>query len=118
MLFWRIMLWAALIVTSYDMAHANPTLLRSWRGAAILGLIAIFLTTYELFERTTTRRGVCWPSPYRLVLGYLIVQIGVALLLLHFNTSFLGPLFALMPCQAVRARRFSLPQSCIRFARA
>lgn len=96
MWFWRAVLWVSLALAAYNTLHNNPALLGSWRGTAMFALIGVFLLVYELFEHSDARQNNRWPVPYWQVLSYVIVQISCSLVLLHYSSSFLGVLFALM----------------------
>jgi signal transduction histidine kinase len=89
-------LWISLAIAIYNAIRLDPTLPRTWRGAALVLLIAGFLVCYEAYERSEARRGGHWPVPYRRVLLYLILQLTFIAILLHATPSFMGAGFALM----------------------
>jgi hypothetical protein len=93
---WRMIVLVSFGFGSVSAQGQNAALFSSWRGAAMLLLIGAFLISYELYERTETRRGGDWPTPIRTMLLYLIAQLAIMGLLLQFGRGFSGPIFALM----------------------
>jgi signal transduction histidine kinase len=108
--------WCVIVLVSFGFGIVSAqgqdsALFSSWRGAAMLLLIGVFLIGYELYERTETRRGGHWPMPYRTVLLYLIVQLAIMGALLQFGRGFSGPIFALMGqvCASIPIRKWPIP---------
>src|SRR4051812_23398657 len=110
-IFWRAIVLASFGFGLVSALGQDSTLFSSWRGAAMLLLIGAFLVGYELYERTETRRGACWPMPYRTVLLYLIIQLAIMGTLLQIDRGFSGPIFALMGqiCSSIPIRRWPIP---------
>jgi signal transduction histidine kinase len=110
-IFWRMIVLVSFGFGIVSARQQNPALFSSWRGAAMLLLIGVFLAGYELYERTETRRGGHWPMPYRTVLLYLIFQLAIMGMLLQFGRGFSGPIFALMGqvCSSIPIRRWPIP---------
>jgi signal transduction histidine kinase len=108
--------WRAIVLVSFGFGIVSAqgqdsALFSSWRGAAMLLLIGAFLISYELYERTETRRGGHWPMPYRTMLLYLIIQLTIMGMLLQFGRGFSGPIFALMGqvCSSIPIRKWPIP---------
>src|SRR5215216_4592171 len=110
-IFWRVIVLVSFGFGIVSARQQNSALFSSWRGAAMLLLIGVFLGGYELYERTETRRGGHWPMPYRTVLLYLIFQLAIMGMLLQFGRGFSGPIFALMGqvCSSIPIRKWPIP---------
>src|SRR5690349_7296073 len=110
-IFWRLIILILFGSGIIDALQADQALFSSWRGAAMLLLIGAYLVVYELFERSDIRRSGHWPTPYRTVLLYLIVQLAIMSVLNRFFPGFSGPIFALMGqvVSALPMRRWPLP---------
>jgi signal transduction histidine kinase len=110
-LFWRLVILIMFGSGVIDALQAEPALFSSWRGPAMLLLIGGFLAVYELFERSDIRCSGHWPTPYRTVLLYLIVQLAIMSALARLVPGFSGPIFALMGqvVSALPMRRWPIP---------
>lgn len=95
-IFWRIVLVVSLLLGAQDAVAQEGTLLVNWRGALMLALMLGFAAIYIWFERNETQQQERWPVPFRTVLLYLIVQLAILSGLLHFSSSFFGPLLSLL----------------------
>lgn len=114
-IFWRIVVAVSLLLGAQDAVGQDATLLRGWRGALMLALILAFAAAYIWFDRNETRQQERWPVPYRTVLLYLIVQLAIVGGLLHFSSSFFGPLLSLLGhvFGALPMRRWWFPAAAI-----
>ncbi|KPV50053.1 hypothetical protein SE17_29195 [Kouleothrix aurantiaca] len=114
-IFWRIVVAVSLLLGAQDAVGQDATLLRGWRGALMLALILAFAAAYIWFDRNETRQQERWPVPYRTVLLYLIVQLAIVGGLLHFSSSFFGPLLSLLGhvFGALPMRRWWFPAGAI-----
>jgi signal transduction histidine kinase len=110
-IFWRVIILVSFGFGIVSAQEPDAALFSSWRSAAMVLLIGAFLFSYELYERTETRRGGHWPAPFRTVLLYLIVQLAIMGTLLQFGRGFSGPIFALMGQvgSSLPIRRWPLP---------
>jgi signal transduction histidine kinase len=110
-IFWRVIVLASFGFGIVSAREQDPALFSSWRGVAVLLLIGAFLAGYELYERTETRHGGHWPTPYRAVLLYLIIQLSIMSVLLQFGHGFNGPIYALMGqvCSSIPIRKWPIP---------
>jgi signal transduction histidine kinase len=108
---WRLIILIMFGLGIIDALQADQALFSSWRGPAMLLLIGAFLVAYELFERSDIRCIGRWPTPYRTVLLYLIVQLALSSVLNSITPNFSGPIFALMGqvISALPMRRWPLP---------
>ncbi len=103
--FWLLVIIAILIGGVADASSHDPTLLRSWRGAAMLGLSVAFAGWYLLIvlgSRARQRIGLSnWPrgsvrAECAGAYGWLGMGFLLAGLLLALDQSFLGLTYALM----------------------
>jgi signal transduction histidine kinase len=110
-IFWRVIVLVSFGFGIVSALEQDPALFSSWRGAAVLLLIGAFLIGYELYERTETRRGGHWPTPYRTMLLYLSMQLAIMGVLIQFGHDFSGPIFALMGqvCSSIPMRKWPIP---------
>ena len=115
LLFWRVILWLSLGAAIYEAVQANSDLLHSWRGVVGALLVVAFVSAYELYERSDSRRGGQWPTPFRQVLAYLCFQLALVAILLHASTSFLGAGLALtgQVCSSLPMRKWPIPLGAI-----
>jgi signal transduction histidine kinase len=110
-IFWRLIILIMFGSGIVDALQGDQALFSTWRGPTMLLLIGAYLSVYELFERSDIRRSGHWPTPYRTVLLYLIVQLAIMSALIHFFPGLAGPIFALMGqvVSALPMRRWPIP---------
>ena len=96
--FWLAIIIAMLVIGCAKASSDHPTLWLSWRGPAMVALSLAFVGWFQLLTSLRPRYG--WPPPRRVAYPFLAAGFVMVVLLLSYDQSFLGLVYALMGLSA------------------
>jgi signal transduction histidine kinase len=109
---WATIFYLTIALGLYGTWESQPALLGGGQGVGLAILIFCFsLLFHRLYLRFLAGPIRTWPLPRRTALVYFTCQIGLLILLLRYNSSFLGLGFTLIGqiCGGLRPRHWPIP---------